>query len=132
MKRVIYFGIVALLTSCASTKEQPTTETTPNKTVVAPVGSEKEDADPVEARPAREEDMMGIQGTVRLNTPGCPVMIEVINGDLFSTAYPVNLDRQYHKEGLKIKFDFAPSRAPSPESCTADKVISVSNVEILK
>ena len=131
MKQVLFIFAFAFLSSCASTKEQNVTKTSDNA-VVAPAGSEKEDADPVEARPAREEDMIGIVGVIRLKTPGCPVMIEVTKGDLFSTAYPVNLDKQYHKEGLKIKFDFLPSRAPSPESCTADMVISVANVEIIK
>ncbi|MDG2464922.1 MAG: hypothetical protein P8M61_07520 [Crocinitomicaceae bacterium] len=132
MVRVLFISSLVVLASCASMKERKAEKMAAQAPTAVKSGSEDENAAPTQSRPASEEDMMGIQGTVRLNKPGCPVQIEMINGDLYSTAYPVNLDKQYHKEGLLIKFNFAPSRAPSPESCTADAVISVSEVEILK
>ena len=132
MVRVIFISSLIVLASCANMKDRKTEEMSTKAPTSVVSGSEEENAAPTESRPAREEDMMGIQGTIRLNKPGCPVQIEMTNGDLFSTAYPVNLDKQYHKEGLLIKFNFAPSRAPSPESCTADMVISVSEVVIIK
>ena len=132
MVRVLFISSLVVLASCANKKERKGEKMLAKAPTAVKSISEEENAAPTQSRPASEEDMMGIQGTVRLNKSGCPVQIEMINADLYSTAYPVNLDKQYHKEGLLIKFNFAPSRAPSPESCTADAVISVSEVELIK
>jgi hypothetical protein len=133
MIKVILISSLAVLVSCASMKEKRAAKQAakaPVEQVVTEVANEN--ALPTQERPMSEEDMMDMQGTVRLNRPGCPVSIDMIKGDLFTTLYPVNLDRQYYKEGLKIKFNYAPSRAPSPESCTADMVVAVSEVQIIK
>lgn len=133
MIKVILISSLAILASCASMKERKAAKKAANAPVEQVVVEVvNENAPPVQERPMREEDMMDMQGTVRLNRPGCPVSIDMVKGDLFTTLYPVNLDRQYYKEGLKIKFSYAPSRAASPESCTADMVVSVSDVEIIK
>lgn len=133
MIKLILISSVALLVSCGTCKERKAAKSAAkNSTETQVTVDDGENALPVESRPMREEDMMDMQGTVRMDRPGCPVSIDMVQGDLFTTLYPVNLDRSYHKEGLKIKFNYAPSRAPSPESCTADMVVSVSDVEIIK
>lgn len=131
MNKLIMISSLAILASCASMKEKKAADAVV-KAPVENVESAQENAAPTESRPAREEDMIDIIGTVRLDRPGCPVTIDMQKGDIFMTVYPVNLDRMYAKEGLSIKFSYAPSRAQSPESCTADMVVSVSGVEIIK
>jgi hypothetical protein len=68
-------------------------------------------------------------GIVYVSLKGCPVLIETeINGETMR-LYPVNLDEEYKKDGLRISFTFAPSRAMQPEGCTLiDRVVSIENV----
>jgi hypothetical protein len=62
----------------------------------------------------------------------CSIYITVIIDGTEIKVYPANLPTQFRKEGLKIKFISAPSRAPQPVGCFVDKVISVEQVEKLK
>ncbi len=133
MNKLFFVSGLALLMSCAVCKERKAAKqaaqvTETKKEVQVAVEEEKKSS----FRPATEEDMIKIEGLVRLDRPGCPVSIDMTVGDLFYTVYPVNLDKQYHKEGLKLKFSYVPSRAPSPESCTADMVVALDNIEIIK
>ena len=129
MIKLILISSLAVLASCASLKERKAEK----QVTKAPVEMPAEPTKPEAAeRPMSEDDMVNIIGIVRLDRPGCPVSIDMTKGDLFMTLYPVNMDRQYMKEGLKIKFNYTPSRAASPESCTADMVVSVSDIEIIK
>lgn len=127
MNKIVLISSVAFLMSCAVCKERRAEK----KAAKAQVTEVKEESQ-VSERPMREEDMMGIVGTVRVNQDACPVLIEVTNGDLFLTLYPVNLEKQYQVEGLKLKFNYNPSKAPSPESCVVDMVASLSDIEIIK
>ncbi len=76
-----------------------------------------------------------IVGTVRVAKTGCKVFIEAQmskdKNDIM-LMYPVNLDEKFHKEGMFIKFTYAESRAQQPEGCTADKVVSLSDVTPLR
>ncbi len=128
MIRLIMISSLAFLVSCAAWKERRAEK----NAIKAPVETVESAEPQLEPRPDKGDEMIEVQGVVRLNRPGCPVSIDMTNGDLFSTVYPVNLDKQYMKEGLKLKFNFAPSRAPSPESCAVDMVVSLSNVVIIK
>lgn len=128
MIKILLVSSLAVLVSCAAWKERKAEK----QAVKAPVEQVEKEAAVVNERPMNEDDMVDIEGVVRLDRPGCPVSIDMTKGDLFMTLYPVNLDRQYVKEGLKIKFNYTPSRAASPESCTADMVVSISDVEIIK
>jgi hypothetical protein len=47
----------------------------------------------------------------------------------FHTLYPINLDREFKKDGMYIQFNYTLSRAMSPEGCATDAIVSVENVE---
>lgn len=74
-----------------------------------------------------------ISGVVRAMYKGCSPLIETtIDGELVK-LYPVNLSEKFQVDGLKIKFNYLPSRAQQPESCTLiTRVVSVENVEVVK
>ncbi len=131
MIKYILILSIGLSASCEASKQIQTVEVqelvidevAPEAAVVYEVNEISSD------RPMREEDMIGIQGTVRINDKGCPVYIEMIEGDLFSLVYPVNLGEKFKVDGKKIVFSFLPSRAQSVEGCEVKRVVSVSEVK---
>jgi hypothetical protein len=50
----------------------------------------------------------------------------------FHTIYPINLEKEFKKDGIYIRFNYTVSRAMSPEGCTTDGVVSLENVEKAK
>lgn len=72
-------------------------------------------------------------GVIRISGKGCSPIIEATeNGELIK-MYPVNLDESLKTDGLKIKFNYLPSKAMQPENCVIQlRVISVENVEPYK
>jgi hypothetical protein len=85
-----------------------------------------------EGRPQFENEVLiEMQATVRLKEEGCPVLLEVVDGDLYFTAYPVNLAPEFQVEGMKISLGIRPSKAPTPAGCNADKIVSVHQVNKL-
>lgn len=127
LKYIVIVGI-GILTSCATCKERKL-EKESEKAATEETIEENPNVISSE-RPLREEDMIDIEGIVRINKTGCPVLIEMVEGDLYSVVYPVNLDEKFKVEGTKIKFSFTPSKAQMIEGCKADRVISVSNVTL--
>jgi len=121
MIKFILIASIGLIASCGASKETETAEV--QELVIDEVNEISAE------RPMREEDMVSIEGTVRINDKGCPVYIEMIEGDLFSLVYPVNLEEEFKIEGKKIVFSFLPSRAQSVEGCEVKRVISVSEVK---
>lgn len=72
-------------------------------------------------------------GKVRIGEKdACPFYLETFEGGKSITMYPVDLDDTYKIEGVKIKFDYTPSRAMQPENCIVDKVVSLNNVTLLR
>lgn len=72
-------------------------------------------------------------GKVRIGErDGCPFYLETYEDGRSLTMYPVNLDDKFKIEGVKIKFDYTPSRAMQPENCSVDKVVSLNNVTPLR
>ena len=71
-----------------------------------------------------------LNGIVYVSIKGCSVLIEtVIEGETLR-LYPVNLDEKFKSDGIRIMFNYSPSRAMQPEGCTLiDRVVSVENVE---
>ena len=126
MIKYLLIACIGFVASCGTSKETKLTE-------VEAVVVEEVEVDEVNKisteRPMREEDIISIEGTVRINEKGCPVYIEMIEGDLFSLVYPVNLENKFKVDGKKIVFNFLPSRAPSVEGCEVKRVISVSEVK---
>ncbi len=78
------------------------------------------------------------KGVVHLNEAGCPFYIEITGAfskstiQEYQTIYPVNLDKKYQKSGLSLRFNYAVSRAMSPEGCQTDAIVSLSEVQIMK
>lgn len=68
-------------------------------------------------------------GVVCVSLKGCPVLIETtIAGEIFR-FYPVNLGDEYKVDGLRITFNYSPSRVMQPKGCTLiDRVVVVENV----
>jgi hypothetical protein len=69
-----------------------------------------------------------IVGTVRVSDSGCPLYIDAIDGDKKIKMYPVNLNENLQKEGMRIQFSYTLSRAPQPAECQVEQVVAVSNV----
>jgi hypothetical protein len=131
MNKIFLIASLSFLVSCAVCKERRASKEAA-QTVTTEVEKEEDQTNVLTERPMKEEEMIIVEGTVRLDRPGCPVSIDMVDGDLFSSVYPVNLDKKYHQEGLRLKFTYTPSRAASPESCTADMVVALDNIEIIK
>ncbi len=122
-KFIVVLGI-GLFTSCGSS--QNASENLSDQTTKV---EEAEENVMSSERPLREEDLINVEGTVRVNDKGCPFYIEMIEGDLFSLVYPVNLEDKYKVDGKKLIFNFIPSRAQSVEGCEAQRVITLLDVK---
>lgn len=78
------------------------------------------------------------KGVVHLNENNCPMYIEIIGvmdkSTLIEhqTIYPVNLEKKFQKKGLQLQFNYALSRAISPEGCQTDAVVSLSEVQVIR
>ena len=70
-----------------------------------------------------------ISGTVYMSLKGCPVLIETTMAGETFRFYPVNLGDEYKVDGLRITFNYSPSRVMQPKGCTLiDRVVVVENV----
>ncbi|MFA7272822.1 MAG: hypothetical protein WC044_03085 [Crocinitomicaceae bacterium] len=122
-------SIVGLFISCAVCKEKKSNGNAANSEELS-----TEVLDTIVqgdfGRPISEDAMIGIEGIVRVNKNGCPVLIEMVEGDLFSIVYPVNLAVQFQVDGLKIGFTYTLNSAMLVDGCQADKIISVTDVKI--
>jgi hypothetical protein len=87
--------------------------------------------DAVEVVEEIKEENMRIVGTVHAGK-GCAFYIDAKTDEGSVKMYPVNLDEIYKKEGMFIRFTYAPSRAMQPKDCACDKVVSVSDVTPLR
>ncbi len=120
MKIFSILFIATLFISCGSQKEVvQTTTTTTTETVEETID---------------QADMnYRVVGIVRENTEGCAFCIEteIAPGEI-KFLYAVNLEDQFKKEGTKIKFDYALSRAMLPEGCKAEMTVSVTDVTRLR
>ncbi len=74
------------------------------------------------------------QGIVKVSAkPGdCALWISSSKAEGGTGFYPVNLEEQFKKDGLKVAFNFNPSRAPLPENCERLQAIVISEVKVLK
>ncbi len=70
-------------------------------------------------------------GVVHLES-NCGVIISAQVDGLELKLYPVNLSDDFKKEGIKISFEFSPSRAMQPEKCLVDRVVSMETVQKIK
>lgn len=124
-----FFLSSLLLISCGTTEDatsNPPVEEAPKAELSNPPTKSEY------ARPRSETEVMIRMGaTVRTGGEDCPVYLEVIDGDLFFTAYPVDLPEKFKKDGLKMTLGYNISRAPSPAGCEVDKVISVVNPQLI-
>lgn len=72
-----------------------------------------------------------ISGTVRL-TDDCGAYLEVIQGDVAHSYYPVNLDERFRVEGMRLKFAFEISKTKPPVACPNFEPITISDVTPLR
>jgi hypothetical protein len=77
-------------------------------------------------------------GIIHVNENGCPIYIEISNCLVSNQAYyigkkvyPVNLEDKFKKKGLKVHFNLTVSKAPSPEGCNSDYVVSVEDLSVI-
>ena len=129
MKLLPFLFALCILTSCGN--RQNTVES------ASSTGNENQpvefaDASTTASENEPEVSVMPIDtrivGTVHVSDSGCPLYIDAINGDKKSKMYPVNLNENLKKEGMRIKFSYALSRAPHPAECDAEQVVTVSDV----
>jgi hypothetical protein len=80
-----------------------------------------------------------IVGKVHLGENTCPYFIEVeqvfvsnLSYYLGKKIYPVQLNEEYQKNNLVIRFNPTISRAPSPENCAVDFVVTLENISIVQ
>lgn len=70
-------------------------------------------------------------GTVR-HIEECGFYIEVVQGDLMRSLYPLNLDAKYQSEGMRIKFVWEEGKGKAPADCQNFEPVSVSEVTPLR
>ena len=66
-----------------------------------------------------------------INTPDCIYIEATVDGKLV-TMYPVNMEKKFKIGGTKISFNYNLSKGMQPTKCIVDKVVSVSNVNLIK
>ena len=124
----VFFAILSLTLVACGTADNA--NVTSKSTTPPPVQQDvlmSGDGNDQQERPMSENDIVLLEAVVHVSDKDCPLYVDVVEGDLFFKAYPVNLPDELKVEGLKIKFAYALSRAPQPEGCKVDKVISVIN-----
>lgn len=74
------------------------------------------------------------EGVVRISssTGECALWISSKNANEANGFYPVNLDKEFCKDNLKIAFNFNSSRAPLPENCEKLQAVVISEVKVIK
>ena len=74
-------------------------------------------------------------GILHLNENNCPLYIEVTGQPdsvwQFHTFYPIDLETKYKKKGLHMTFDITLLKAPNPEGCAADAVVTMYNINVV-
>jgi len=80
---------------------------------------------------ALQADMMPVQntGTVTMafKEEGCAVLIKITSKSDFEYLIPIELDIKYRKEGLNLRFNFVPSRAPQGD-CTMGQMAVLEDI----
>lgn len=106
MKRLILFIGVVLLSSCVSQK------------AILQVNDQP------------------YNGIVRYTKTPCKINVEIISGNnneyVGKTIYGINMEPRFQKNGLKLNFDFIPSKAPIPDGCTANFIATFTNISVIK
>lgn len=108
---IVILLFAGMVQSCRTPKEQ-------EEQVVVDHGSEPTTA-------------VHISGTVRV-TDDCGAYIEVIQGDVAHSFYPVNLDSRYQVDGIRLKFQYETSATKPPVACPNFEPITVSDVTPLR
>lgn len=110
LKAAAAISLVALAVACGS-----------KKTVV------------VEAPAEVSSDVVMIHsGTIMLGaaSEGCPLLLRLDPEKEGQWLLPIALDKQYQKEGLRLKFSYRPSRASSG-SCTKGTPAILENIHVM-
>jgi len=68
-------------------------------------------------------------GTIHLTDGGCGIYIDAKVNGTGVRLYPIDLDERFKKEGIKIEFSHALSRAPQPEGCLVDHVVTITSAK---
>ena len=86
-----------------------------------------------EVLPMLEESASTITlGTVRLQSQGCDVVIEVEENGIKKTFFPFGIEEKFKVEGLRLKFVYTLSRAPQPKDCKCDHVVVLNDVSAVR
>ena len=72
-----------------------------------------------------------VSGTVTFSEE-CGYSIQVVQGDVLRTYFPVNLDDKYKVDGMRVKFAFEQVNEKPPKECPDLIVISVSDFTPLR
>jgi hypothetical protein len=86
-----------------------------------------------EVLPMLEESASTITlGTVRLQSKGCDLIIEIEENGVKKTFFSFGIEEKFKVEGLRLKFVYTLSRAPKPKDCKCDHVVVLSDVSAVK
>jgi hypothetical protein len=78
-------------------------------------------------------EQIRIVGTVRLSDTGCKVYIDAKENDGSTfKLYPENLDANFQKEGMFLKFYYDKTTTELPENCEADMSATLREVTPLR
>ena len=104
---------IALLVACNKTK--PAAEATP----------------PPPPPPTTALDFHTGVVTMAHAAHGCPLLVETATSEGTKLFIPIGLDEKYHKDGLKLKFTFRPSRASSG-ACNEGRPAILEDVSVVE
>lgn len=115
MKHYALIAAAAIAWLVACNKQKPAAEATP------------EPPPP----PATAVDLYLGVVTMAHASHGCPLLVETTTGEGTKLLIPIGLDEKYHKDGLKLKFSFRPSRASSG-ACQEGRPAVLEDVTVVK
>lgn len=124
MKIVYVFSSILILAACATsapTRTSGSSQSTKSTLQEAP----GENKPIMETEETLKVDYIPMQGTVHLAKNGCDQLIEVKSGSSSLLLYPINLGKEFRKEGKEVTFTFDKVNVPFPEGCEAQQSIRI-------
>ena len=112
MRNTAYFALAALALLVACNKTKPAAEAPPPP-------------------PTSALDFHTGVVTMAHAAHGCPLLVETTTSEGAKMFIPIGLDEKYHKDGLKLKFTFRPSRASSG-ACTHGRPAILEDVSVVE
>ena len=132
MRQLFAISFTFLMLACGNQKAAVNESATSTGTTHTEEITQEENENTVQETSTMDNrDVNRVVGIVHVSDE-CPLWIEEVGSGNEFNFYPVNLDEMYQKEGMRIRFSYAQSKAPSPANCKINMVVSVDNVTRLR